>query len=342
MTETVAIVVPVWNRAELLRRMLETVSLQTRAPDAVFMVDNGSTDDAPEVARRWGATVISMGRNAGFAAAVNRGIAASRTDWIAVLNSDVELRPDWIEKLLAAALESRAWFAGGKILMASSPSRIDGTWDLAARSGCAWRAGHGWPDSAAFSKRRAISLASGTATLYRRELFERVGLFEEAYESYLEDVDLALRCAALGLPGVYEPTAVCLHWGAASAGAWSDRVVYLISRNQALLVRRTFPLELKKKWRWKIAAGQLLWGLVALRHGRARAWLRGKRAARHSPIAAVALDAAVLETALTCMEREIRALQIEHDRIVHDANLYWRLYFAVTGSESTVREGESE
>ena len=67
------------------------------------MVDNGSTDGAAELARARGAGYIAMGRNAGFAVAVNRGIPESRGRWVAVLNSDVKLAPDYFEALLGAA-----------------------------------------------------------------------------------------------------------------------------------------------------------------------------------------------------------------------------------------------
>jgi GT2 family glycosyltransferase len=336
LTAPVTIVVPVWNQAALLQRLLDTIAQQTQAPQEVIVVDNGSADDAPEIARRWGARVVPMGRNAGFAAAVNRGISESSTDWIALINSDVELPPDWLATLLRAALETDAWFATGKIFMASDPSLLDGAWDLAARSGCAWRAGHGRPDSAPYSARRPIHMASATATLYRRDLFARVGTFEEAYESYLEDVDFSLRSAAAGFAGTYEPAAVCTHHGGASTGVWSERFTYLASRNQSLLVRRLFPRELRRSGRWNIAAGQLLWGLVALRHGRMRAWLRGKSDARR-PMALCPLEAQSLQHLLSKMEHEIYVLQRDYGM-----DLYWRMYFFLTGGESGKPGGESK
>src|ERR1019366_6814842 len=84
---------------------------QTETAAELLVVDNGSTDGAPELARQRGARVIPMGRNAGFAAAVNRGIGESRGEWIAVLNSDVELAPDYFARLLAGSAGGLA--AGG-------------------------------------------------------------------------------------------------------------------------------------------------------------------------------------------------------------------------------------
>jgi GT2 family glycosyltransferase len=326
--DAATIVIPVWNRADLLRKLLDTISTQTRRPDEVIVVDNASVDDAAQVAQRWGARVIPLGSNRGFAAAVNRGIEECGTAWVAVVNSDVELRPDWLAGLMNAGAETNAWFVTGKILSAAGGTIIDGSWDLIAKSGCAWRAGHGKPDAAAFSRRRTISMSSATAVLYRRKLFEVTGPFEESYESYLEDVDLSLRCMAAGLTGVYEPAAVCTHAGSASTGRWSHQAAYLNARNQDLLVRRVFSIDMRRDWRWKIAVGRLLWGLVALRHGRLRAWLRGKRDARRIVVPEPSVSIA-LRQSISAAEREIFELQ----RLT-GWDWYWRLYFWITGGES--------
>src|SRR5579863_5532283 len=107
-------VIPTWNRRDLLLKLFESLAVQTRRFDEIIVVDNGSTDDSAELAQRAGAKVLRLGRNLGFAAAVNRGIEAADADWVAILNNDVTFEPDWLEKLLRASDE--AWFATGKIL----------------------------------------------------------------------------------------------------------------------------------------------------------------------------------------------------------------------------------
>src|SRR5205085_11018843 len=132
----------------------------------------------------------------------------------------------------------QSWFATGKLLSASRPNLIDGTYDLVSRAACAWRVGQGRPDGPEFSQPRIIAIAPATAVLFRAELFRRVGLFDPAFESYLEDVDLGLRCAKEGLSGVYVPDAVATHHGSAALGVWNPEMVRLISRNQLLLARK--------------------------------------------------------------------------------------------------------
>jgi GT2 family glycosyltransferase len=176
---------------------------------------------------------------------------------------------------------------------------------------------------------RPIQFCSATAAIYRLDLFGTVGYFEESFESYLEDVDFGIRCAALGKKGGYFPAAVCRHRGSASFGRWSPRVVRLISRNQVLLVARHYPGELIRRWLWPILAAQGLWGLLAVRHGCGIAWLRGKCAAlcRFGAVRRDAKPVASLDQVIAQSEREIHRLQAETG---FDA--YWKLYFRLTGS----------
>src|SRR5579862_5353491 len=102
----VGAVIPQWNRIDLLRELIATLRLQTRPFEDWIVVDNGSTDGSAEFAQSAGARVIRLGRNRGFAAAVNHGIKAARADLVAILNNDVQLAPDWLERLLSGIGEA--------------------------------------------------------------------------------------------------------------------------------------------------------------------------------------------------------------------------------------------
>jgi GT2 family glycosyltransferase len=310
-------VVPVWNGRELLARLLDTIEAQTLRADEVIVVDNGSTDGAPELARERGARVIAMGRNAGFAAAVNRGIETAQRGWIAVLNSDVELAPDYFARLTGAS----DTFATGKILDARRNGLVDGAFDLTCRGGTTWRAGSGRRDGSMWAKSRRISSAPWTAVLIRSEVLDRIGLLETRFESYLEDVDFGLRCAAAGISGAYVPDAVAWHRGSATLGRWHPETVRRIARNQVWLAAR----HLGASW-WPTVVAQVLWGGVAARHGAAGAWakgvmdgMRGRRSMRRC--------ASGLIEHLRQNEQDIRELQS-----AEGIDSYWRLYFLLTGS----------
>src|SRR5580698_2804047 len=273
----VAIVIPTWNKAGLLAQALQSLRTQTHPVDRVIVVDNGSTDDSATVAASEGAHVIALGKNTGFAAAVNRGIReAAGSEFICVLNNDVTLAPDWLERLIQKLETVGAWFATGKLLDARERQRIDGSFDAVCRGGCAWRCGHGRLDSPLWNQPRNIQLAAFTGVVFRAGLFDRVGLLDEKFESYLEDVDFGLRCAVAGLSGVYVPQAVGYHQGSATLGRWHPDTVRKIARNQLLLVAKHYPPNWVLRYGWPVFIAQTLWGFVALRHGALFSYLAGK------------------------------------------------------------------
>jgi GT2 family glycosyltransferase len=311
-------IVPVWNGREVLEKLLVSLEAQTQPASEILIVDNGSTDGAPDVARRRGARVIAMGRNAGFAAAVNHGIRESGAEWIAVLNSDVELAPDYLARLQA----SGAPFATGKILMTGDDKRIDGTFDAVSRGAVAWRVGYGRADGPIFGERCAIWSVPWTAAVFRRNLFDSVGLLDERFGSYYEDVEFGIRCASRGISGLYIPDAIAWHRGSTALGRWHPEVVRLMARNQCYLA----ALYYSRRYAWPIIWAQGLWGLVALRRGAGRAWLRGKlEGIRHA--------GALRPTGAPLPEAVFR----ENERTIYNIqnatgfDPFWRMYFMFAG-----------
>lgn len=309
--KSVAAVIPNWNGAARLRKLLPSL----QALGTVIVADNGSTDDSGDaVSESNNALWVPLGANHGFAKAVNAGIASAPPEarWIAILNNDITLAPGFFEELL----QVNADFAAPRILSAANPLLIDGAYDLPAASGAAYRAGAGRPaNDPAFLKPRDIRSAPMTAALFRRALFDQIGSLDETFGSYLEDVDFGIRCALAGRHGRYVPTAVAYHEGGATlGGSWSAGSTRLISRNQ-LLIARKYSASF-----WPAFWGQALWGLLALRHGVGSAWLTGK------------LEGARVQVRPGCRqnwrgivldsEREIRELQ---------SDWYWNQYFRGVG-----------
>jgi|HubBroStandDraft_5_1064220.scaffolds.fasta_scaffold175432_1 GT2 family glycosyltransferase len=319
----VTAVIPHWNRRELLASVLENLKQQTRPFDEIVVVDNGSEDDSATLAERMGARVLPLGRNLGFPAAVNLGIQTAECDWVAILNNDVRLKPDWLAILIETAEREKASFATGKILSESADSMIDGTFDELSRGACACRCGEGKPDSPVWNQMRPIRIAPMTAALFKRSLFDSVGLLDESFGPYgLEDVDFGFRCALARHTGVFAPQAVAYHRGSATAGRWRKDTVRLISRNQVLLARKHF----RGQPVWPIVAGQLLWGLVAFRHGRFLPYVLGKVQGWRWPLL-VGAQQQSLET--------VRAVLEDSERHIFDLqrqtgfDRYWRVYFCL-------------
>ncbi len=316
----ITVVIPNWNGGARLRRVLRDLGAQTLKPARVIVVDNGSTDDSGGAAEDAGAEVVRFASNRGFAPAVNEGIRRAETPLVAILNNDLELAPDWLARMSdGLGRYKEASFATGKIFSAAVRDRLDGTFDLVSEGLIAWRAGHDRPDAPVWNRERYIASTSLTAALFKREVFGAVGLLDEGFESYLEDVDLSIRCSIQGLLGVYLPRAVSYHVGGATLGSWSPKMVELIARNHGYLVAKYGGSR-------KTLVAQLLWGLLTLRHGTFFAWLRGYRTSSEGgPVILKGEEQSRLRAALSRQERELAELQRASGE-----DTYWKLYFLLS------------
>jgi GT2 family glycosyltransferase len=142
----VAVVIPTWNGRSLLEAALRSLYAQSYSDYEVIVVDNGSSDGTVEHLReRWPAVhVVALADNVGFAAAVNLGIARAHGEYVALLNNDMELDPEWLAELVAALdAEPGAGSAASKLRMLREPGVLDGAGDLVTWYGATWRRGHG-------------------------------------------------------------------------------------------------------------------------------------------------------------------------------------------------------
>lgn len=308
--EAIHVVIPTWRGRAHLAELLPSIAAQTLQPAQVLIVDGASNDGTQELAAQFGARFLDLGANLGFARAVNRGIAATTAPSIAVLNNDLRLAPDWLETLAA----THAPFAVGKVLQWQNADFIDATWDLPSLSGVPMRSGYGQPDGAYWSQPRRVALAPWTAILLTRDYLLQTGPLDEAFGSYLEDVDIGLRGAELGLTGAYEPKAVAWHKGSSTLGPWHPHQVRLTSRNQLRLLRKHGGDG------WNAFVGQSLWGLAAARNGCALPWLQGKWEGRRG-----AFNVPKPSSTLRALEQELFATTAAtgFDR-------FWRCYWALT------------
>ena len=325
----ISIIIPSWNRADLLESVLRSVAEQTYSLREVIVVDNGSSDGSGGLASGAGAKVIRLEENRGFAEAVNLGIRAAAGDWLLILNNDVTLEVDYIERLIETAASEGCDFATGKILTAAESDVLEGSFDLVSRGGYAWRCGYGRPDAPVWSQARRIRWAPMTAALFHRRVFDFLGPLDVTYRSYYEDVDFGLRCAKAGFWGRYVPSAVVHHIGSATLGRRSGRVYFWSARNQLLLLGKHYDAGSAWRAAWPIVVGQLLALLAGAKHGHFLASLAGKLAAIGPATRAMISNKSGGPEAYRVLdesEGEIKALQ---EQLGFD--LYWRLYFRLVG-----------
>ena len=277
----IAVVVVAYNSAEVLPGLLDSLDAGMAGTNwTLAVVDNDSCDGSPELVKRLrpDARVIRTGRNGGYAAGINAGVAAvGDVDAVLILNPDVRLEPG------CAALLAGALRPGVGVV---APRLLDGAGDLipsirreptlaravadsvvgASRAGRTRRFGEVATDPREYETRHAIDWAEGSTLMVSKECLDRVGPWDESFFLYSEETDFALRARDASLTVVYVPEARATHLEGGSAGS-SALWPLLVSNRWRLYRKRHGP----------IASGAF-WGALVLREG-IRA-LQGRSASR--------------------------------------------------------------
>lgn len=243
----VSVVIVNWNGKHLLEECLRSLANQRFNDFEVIVVDNGSADGSVEYLRadHPGVVLVALPTNTGFAGGSNAGIRASSGKYIALLNNDTRTDPSWLAELVAVAEatpEAGMW--ASKILSYDRPDAIDNVGLLLYRDGLARGKGRLEQDLGQYDQRCEALFPSGCAGLYRRQLFDEVGLLDEDFFAYADDVDLGLRGRLAGWGCLYVPTAVIYHRYSSSSSSYSPFKAFLVERNRIWVLLKYFPAEL--------------------------------------------------------------------------------------------------
>ncbi|WP_372788285.1 glycosyltransferase family 2 protein [Paraconexibacter sp.] len=272
-----AAVVPAWNGRGWLPACLASLYAQDVPFTEIVVVDNGSTDGTVAWLEREHprVRVLALGRNTGFAVAANRGIDATDTAYVALVNTDVELEPDWHRRLHGALnADPAAAAVACKMLDLADPRVIYDTGDVLRRDGVCEQRGRFRRDDGRYDEDGEVFAACAGAALYRRDAVLAVGGFDERFFAYLEDVDLGLRLRLAGWRCLYVP-AVARHAGGGSSDQLARPVPGWVARNTVLMVVKAWPV----RWAGPVLYRQLAWLVHAGRGGTLRAHLGGLAAA---------------------------------------------------------------
>ena len=273
---------PNWNGLAYLSDCLDSVRAQTYEPIETIVVDDGSTDSSADLvaASYPEMRLVRLERNRGFAHAANRGMTEAWGEIVALLNNDAAADSHWIEELVTTLRRHPdAGFAASKILLRDPPDTLNSAGDVFRRSGVPDSRGVWEADRGQYDEEVEVFGASGAAVAYRRSMLSDVGVFDERFFMYCEDVDLAFRAQLAGYRCVYAPRAVVRHRLSASGGG--TLASYQCGRNFVWLLARDLPGAAWRRYWASIVATQLGLAIQALLHIRepaARARLRGQLA----------------------------------------------------------------
>jgi GT2 family glycosyltransferase len=235
---------------EHLETCFKSIFSQSYSDFKVVLVDNGSLDKSVEYTKNNfpAVEVIPLGYNSGFSKAVNAGIKYCienhNNTYILLLNNDTELEKNFLEAAITTFDENPdAYSMAVKMVNFHDRKILDDTGNfLTRKSGTAYGRGNGKKDAGQFDKPEYIFGACAGAALYRKEVFEKIGFFDEDFFAYLEDIDFSFRAQLAGLKCYYQPKAVCYHKRGASRISTLKFQVKMNERNMVLLRFKNYPL----------------------------------------------------------------------------------------------------
>lgn len=243
----ISVVIPNYNGERYLVDCLDSLLEQSYRNLELIVVDNGSDDASVELVERnyGGVRLIRRGENRGFSAAVNTGLLASRGQFVVLLNNDTRSDGNFVQKLYdGMRTNPDAAMAAPKMLFARDPSVINSLGLGYCITGANHDIGFGMPDGPQFDVLKWVFGPCGGAGMYRRSLFVDIGLFDEDFFMYYEDVDMSFRAQLAGYRCVSVPSARVYHAEGGSSAGLPKRRNFYFARNSLTVVLKDFPAEL--------------------------------------------------------------------------------------------------
>lgn len=278
--KTVTIAIPSLHRPDLTERCIEFVQRQTLPRDEweIVVIENAATPDniLPDPLP-CNTTRLELPQNEGTTGSINRALSSTDSRYVLLLNNDVELDLDYLERLVRALdADPELGFVTGKLLRATLRTYLDGAGDAMLMAGAGYRLGHRDLDRGQYDQPMTILAGCGAAVLYRRDIFQRSGCLDTDFFAYLDDLDLGLRTQLLSHRGLYLPEAVAFHIGSATFGErLHPLVIEYLTRNQIFLLAKDYPRAAFFRLLPRIVVYQILWFLFAARNRRLMPYLRG-------------------------------------------------------------------
>lgn len=273
------VVVPNWNGEDSLKRCLDSLLAQTLKPH-VIVVDNGSTDGSLKILEGYSdIEVIMHDRNLGFAAGVNAGFRRAIDDGVryaAAFNNDAVADKKWLETLVDYMNKHPHKGIAAPKLLTADGKRIDSTGDFLTVWGLPYPRGRGESDVDAYDGSTDVFAASGGASLYRVKMLEKIGLFDEDFFAYYEDVDLSFRAQLAGWEVSYVPGAVVRHAIGAASGRMRGFTTYQTLKNLPMLTIKNMPRSYMGPVLRRLILAQTLFFLRAFTRGHGWSAAKGK------------------------------------------------------------------
>jgi GT2 family glycosyltransferase len=246
----VSVVTPNYNGEKFLKTFFESLNNDSEFIGEVIIVDNGSTDNSKEYIRNntfnFPVKLIENEENLGFAPAVNQGISQAKNEYIFSLNNDTEIEKGSIKALVDLMSSNDNIFSlQAKMLQYNNKELIDDVGDEYNLLAWTKKTGENH-NSSEYTEVCEIFSACAGAAMYKKSLLNEIGMFDDNFFAYMEDVDLAIRSRISGYRNFLCPDAVVYHIGSATSGSrYNEFKVRLAARNNVWVVYKNLPIPLK-------------------------------------------------------------------------------------------------
>lgn len=284
MKPRVSVVIPNYNGIDYLENCVESLLKQDVCNFEIIIVDDCSKDDsfeqtyekykdktgAPEI------RFIKRTTNGGFCKSVNDGIKHSKAEYVLLLNNDTEVDVSFVKNMYKAIKDKKHVFSvSAKMVSLHNKNIIDDTGDLYCLLGWAFTPSKD-KDVAHYNKKAKVFAGCGGACIYRKDVFDKIGLFDENHFAYLEDIDIGYRSKLYGYENMYEPTAICYHAGSAVTGSrHNDFKVSISARNNLYLIYKNMPTwQIVLNFPW-LVAGTLIKIVYFTKKGLGGSYIKG-------------------------------------------------------------------
>lgn len=246
----VSVVTPNYNGEKFLKTFFDSLNCDSEYIGEVIIVDNGSSDKSKDFINintfDFPVVLIENSQNLGFAPAVNQGISKAKYEYIFSLNNDTELKKGSIGRMVDLISSSDDIFSvQAKMLQYDNKELIDDVGDEYNLLAWTKKTGENHNSNEYVDVKEIFSSCAGAA-LYKKSLLEEIGMFDDNFFAYMEDVDLALRSRINGYRNLLCPEAIVYHIGSATSGSrYNEFKVRLAARNNVWVVYKNIPIPLK-------------------------------------------------------------------------------------------------
>lgn len=246
----VSVVTPNYNGEKFLKTFFESLNEDCEYIDEVIIVDNGSNDKSKEYIKsnsfNFPVVLIENSENMGFSPAVNQGIQQAKNEFVFSLNNDTEVRKGSIKALVDLISSSEDIFSvQAKMLQYKNKELIDDVGDEYNLLAWTKKTGENHKSSEYGEVKEIFSSCAGAA-MYKKSVLNEIGMFDDNFFAYMEDVDLAIRSRINGYRNLLCPDAIVYHIGSATSGSrYNEFKVRLAARNNVWVVYKNLPIPLK-------------------------------------------------------------------------------------------------